>query len=180
MDVFVRNVNLRTIDSHVKPKLPTGGARSSSVTHRGARGLCVFLVLALASCARNPAARQGALLEGDTVTHVQELRDSISRSLLKSRDVAPRGKTSSSAPLQEKGSMSMDTLVGSVYVSGNEPFTRLTLALEDGKSSIFLDADTTQSKQLRKLQGRVVRIVGAIVRSEAGDRIRVNEFVIVQ
>jgi hypothetical protein len=74
----------------------------------------------------------------------------------------------------------MDTLVGSVYISGNEPFTRLTLALVDGKSSIFLDADTTQSKQLRKLQGRVVRIVGAIVRSEAGDRIRVNEFVIVQ
>jgi hypothetical protein len=76
--------------------------------------------------------------------------------------------------------MSMDTLVGSVYVSGNEPFTRLTLALEDGKSSIFVDADTAQTKQLRKLQGRIVRIVGVIMKSEAGDRIRVNEFVIIQ
>jgi hypothetical protein len=128
----------------------------------------------------NPAPRQSASLEGDTVTHVQELRDSISRSLLRSRDVAPQGKPSSSAPLQEKGSMSMDTLVGSVYVSGNEPFTRLTLALEDGKSSIFVDADTAQTKQLRKLQGRIVRIVGVIMKSEAGDRIRVNEFVIIQ
>lgn len=76
--------------------------------------------------------------------------------------------------------MSMDTLVGSVYVSGNEPFTRLTLALEDGKSSIFVEADTTQSKQLRQLQGRVVRISGSIIKNGTGDYIRVNEFVIVQ
>ena len=76
--------------------------------------------------------------------------------------------------------MSMDTLIGSVYVSGNEPFTRLTLALKDGKSSIFVDADTTQSKQLRTLQGRVVRIVGVIVKSEAGNFIRVSEFLVIQ
>ena len=76
--------------------------------------------------------------------------------------------------------MRVDTLVGAVYVSGNEPFTRLTLALNDGRSSIYIEADTTLSKQLRKLQGRVVRIFGSVVRNGTGDFVRVNEFAVVQ
>lgn len=76
--------------------------------------------------------------------------------------------------------MSLDTLVGSVYLSGNEPFTRLTLALSDKGGNIYIEADTTQSKQLRKLQGRVVKILGSIVKAGIGDYIRVNEFITIQ
>ncbi|MCX6142040.1 MAG: hypothetical protein NTZ35_02350 [Ignavibacteriales bacterium] len=180
MDLSVKKVKPGSVNSYAKPKVPTGRKKLSSMAVRRAYSFCILFLLALASCTKNSQPQAGATREGDTVTKVQELRDSIPRSLLKSKGVAPPEKISSDITLQEKGSMLLDTLLGSVYVSGNEPFTRLTLALKDGRSSIFIQADTTQSKQLRKLQGRVVRISGSIVKSGTGDYIRVNEFVIVQ
>jgi hypothetical protein len=146
---------------------------------RSACFLSLLLILALASCTKSSQLRPGEIREGDRVAKVQELRDSISRSLLRSEAVAPREKDKADTTLQEKGSLQLDTLTGTVYVSGNEPFTKLTLALEDGKSSIFIEADTTQSQQLRKLQGRVVKVSGSIVKSGLGNYIRINEFVIV-
>ena len=148
------------------------------MTVRGASSLFMLLILVLASCTKNPQLRTSEALGGDTVTKVQELRDSVSRSV--SQGAAQRGVSSSGTSSPEKGSMRVDTLVGAVYVSGNEPFTRLTLALNDGRSSIYIEADTTLSKQLRKLQGRVVRIFGSVVRNGTGDFVRVNEFAVVQ
>jgi hypothetical protein len=179
MDIFVNNVNLRRIISFANPKLPKARTGGAFMTVGNACSLSMLLILGLTSCTKNSQPRLGETRKDDTVTNVQELRDSISRSLLISEDVAPREKAKGDAILQEKGSMQSDTLVGTVYVSGNEPFTRLTLALEDGRSRIFLEADTIQSKQLRKLQGRVVRVSGSIVKSGLGDYIHVNEFVMV-
>ena len=150
---------------------------------RGSLGVHTFsilLILALASCMKDSQPRSNATKGRDTVARSQELRDSISGSSFSSIGVTLQEKGSSDITLKEKGSMLVDTLVGTVYVSGNEPFTRLTLALEDRRKSIYIEADTIQSEQLRKLHGRVVRISGAIVKSGTGDYMRVNEFVLVQ
>ena len=140
----------------------------------------ILLILALASCMKDSQPQSNAKQERDTVARSQELRDSISGSSFSSTGVTPQEKGPSDITLKEKGSMLVDTLVGTVYVSGNEPFTRLTLALKDRRKSIYIEADTIQSEQLRKLQGRVVRISGSIVKSGIGDCMRVNEFVIIQ
>jgi hypothetical protein len=134
----------------------------------------------LSSCMRNVQHRVDATHERRTADEIPELRDSLSSSSTELKGATPLKEISGDTMMQEKRSTLVDTLVGSVYVSGNEPFTRLTLALEDGRSSIFIQADSTQSRQLRKLQGRVVRISGLIIKSGIGNCIRVNEFVIVQ
>ncbi len=177
---FAKKVRLEGINSYATPKLPPGQGKLSFLTTKCVFSFSILLILALPSCMKKSDQRQQAIRERDTVAGIKELRDSISGSLLISKGIASQKKTSSDTTLQKKGSMLVDTLVGSVYVSGNEPFTRLTLALKDGGSNIFIQADTTQSKQLRKLQGRVVKIFGPIVKSGTGDYVRVNEFVIVQ
>lgn len=154
--------------------------KASSLTTKAACSLGIPLILALSSCTKNAQQRPGAIYERDTIAEIQEPRNSPSASSTELKGVTPQKEISSDTMMQEKKSPLVDTLVGSVYVSGNEPFTRLTLALQDGKSSVFVEADSTQSKQLRKLQGRMVKVFGTIVRSETGDYIRVNEFVIVR
>lgn len=140
----------------------------------------ILLVLVLASCSKNSQMKSNASQERDTVAGAQELRDSTSRLLLNAKDVASEKKSSHEAELKEKGLPTLDTIVGTIYVSGNEPFTRLTLALIEGTSNMYIEADTTQSKQLRKLQGRVVKVFGAVVKNGTGDFFRVKEFSIVQ
>ena len=166
-------------NSYSKPNLSPGRAKLSWST-KGACFFGILLILALSSCTKNAQTRPDATHERDTAAEIPELRDSLSATSTELKGVTPPKEISSHPAMQEKRSRLVDTLVGSVYVSGNEPFTRLTLALEDGRSSIFIQADSTQSQQLRKLQGRVVRIFGPIIKSGTGDYILVNEFVIVQ
>jgi hypothetical protein len=179
MDIVVDNANLRRNHTFAKATMPGGCTKAPSMTVRNVPMLLMLLILTFASCTKNSQPQPNGTRNGGTDMKVQELRDSISRSLLRTGVVATGEKSKGDTLVQEKGSMMLDSLVGTVYVSGNEPFTRLTLALEDGRSNYFLEADTTQSKQLRMLQGRVVKICGPIVRNGMGDFIRVNKFVIV-
>jgi hypothetical protein len=109
-----------------------------------------------------------------------ELRDSISGSVLRSTDVILRERTFADTMARKNRSAVVDTIVGSVYVSGNEPFTRLNVALTNGRGSIYVQADTTKSKELRKLQGRVVRIIGTTTKGGTGNYIRINEFMTIE
>lgn len=179
-EYFVRNVRVKAINSCTKPKLPPG---QTVLSFPGTKGVCSFsilLILTLSSCMKNSREERRSMGERDTVARIQELRDSLSRFSMRSKGVAPREKISSDTMFQKKASALVDTIVGSVYVSGNEPFTRLTLALEDGRSAIVIRADSNLSRQLLMIQGRVVRIIGRIVKTSAGDYVCVNEYVIVQ
>ncbi len=153
---------------------------ASSLAARGACSVVILLILPLSSCTKNAQQHAGAIHERDSAAEVQKPRDTLSASLAVVKGIVQQKGISTESVMQESKSSVVDTLVGSVYISGNEPFTRLTLALENGTSSIFVEADTTQSKQLRKLQGRTVKVSGTIVRGGIGDYIRVKEFVIVQ
>ena len=177
---FAKKVRLKGTNSCSAPRLPPGQVKQPSLTNKGVSLFSMLLFLALPSCMKKSEQPPRAMRERDSVVGIQELRDSIAGSLLISNSIASQERISSDIALKEKGSMLVDTLVGTVYVSGNEPFTRLTLAMKDERSSIYIQADTTQSKQLRKMQGRVVKISGPIVKSGTGECIRVNEFVIVQ
>ena len=177
---FDKRVRVKGTNSCSTPRLPPGQVKQPLLTNKGVFLFSILLLLALSSCTKQPDQRSRAIRERDSVARIQELRDSIAGSLLISKGIASQERISSDIALKEKGLMLVDTLVGTVYVSGNEPFTRLTLAMKDGRSSIYIQADTTQSKQLRKMQGRVVKISGPIVKSGTGECIRVNKFVIVQ
>jgi hypothetical protein len=177
MGRFERKV--KGINSYANSTLPPVQTTLFSLTSKGARSFGILLILASSSCTKNPQQQPPAMHERDTVTGIQELRDSISGSSIR-KSVAPDGVIPTDPKVQEKGSTLVDTLVGSVYVSGNEPFTRLTLALDDGRKGIFLKADSATSRQLLKLQGKVVRIFGRTVRSGTGDYVHVDEFVLVQ
>jgi len=72
-----------------------------------------------------------------------------------------------------------DTLVGEIYVAGNEPFTRLMLSLGPTKS-INLEADTMVLKKLRRMQGERIKIVGTIKKSIMGKAIVIKKYRVVK
>ena len=151
-----------------------------SLTGWGAFSFCILLLVILPSCAKNPRHQTPETSGRDTLARTQELRDSSSGSSRRMDGATLQAEAPGDRGALGNGSGLVDTLVGSVHVVGNEPFTRLALALEQGRRSIFIQADTTRSRQLRTLQGRVVRIFGTIVRNETGDYVRLHEFMIVQ
>lgn len=59
------------------------------------------------------------------------------------------------------------TLVGILYVTGNEPFTRLSLQTQDGRMYGFQDDSTGIMIALRKLQGRRVEVRGKDIPTDA-------------
>lgn len=72
-----------------------------------------------------------------------------------------------------------DTLVGEIYVAGNEPFTRLMLSLGPSKS-INLEADTTVLKKLWRMQGERIKIVGTIKKGLMGKAIVIKKYRVVK
>ena len=56
----------------------------------------------------------------------------------------------------KKGSDDME-IIGKVYLMGNEPFTHVALKMDDGQVYVLLGE---QEKELRRLQGRRVTVVG--------------------
>lgn len=59
------------------------------------------------------------------------------------------------------------TLVGILYVTGNEPFTRLSLQTQNGRMYGFQDDSTGIMIALRKLQGRRVEVRGKDIPTNA-------------
>ena len=51
-----------------------------------------------------------------------------------------------------------DILVGILYVTGNEPFTNLSLQTDDGRMHVIRKDSTLLYQDLRKLQGQRVRV----------------------
>ncbi len=71
-----------------------------------------------------------------------------------------------------------DTLTGTLYISGNVPFTRLTLSVDD-KRSIRLQADSVLEKELWQLQGKRVLVAGRIVGGPMGNEMKGEEYRVV-
>ena len=67
------------------------------------------------------------------------------------------------------------TLVGTVYVSGNEPFVILRLDAGNNEHP-ELRADSVQYRALWQLQGRRVDVTGPVERSPLGTIVRVKRF----
>jgi len=51
-------------------------------------------------------------------------------------------------------------IVGKLYIVGNEPFTKVAIEAEDGKTYVIMGAITDS---LRKMQGKVVRVKGKLM-----------------
>jgi hypothetical protein len=69
----------------------------------------------------------------------------------------------------------VDTVAGEVYVAGNEPFTRVMLAISSTKS-IDCEGDSAVLKTLRGIQGERVTIIGTMKKSVMGAAIVIKEF----
>ncbi len=136
--------------------------------HDASRYFIIAIALILASCSREQSgpgrsASDSAAPAAAPAQPVQTTnRDSVS-------GVRPR-----TVPIG-----SVDTLEGTLYVSGNVPFTRLTLYLA-GKKTVYLNADETVTKELRQLQGQRIRVAGRTVKGPTGNEIVVKEFKSIQ
>jgi hypothetical protein len=76
---------------------------------------------------------------------------------------------------RESKSATADTVVGEIYVAGNEPFTRVMLSIASSKS-IDLEGDSAVLKTLRGMQGEQIRVVGTMKKSIMGAAIVIKEF----
>jgi hypothetical protein len=68
-----------------------------------------------------------------------------------------------------------DTVTGILYVTGNEPFTKLTLFVSPD-TLFHVEADSSLKSQLWQLQGKRVGVVGIKKSSPRGIRINVSSF----
>ena len=125
-------------------------------------GLCL---LSLTSCSR-----QDAQTPSRTATPSAE--NSISGRDSRSTSDSSHVPELKDQPKREDVS---DTIVGELYVSGNEPFARLTLAPRNSRS-IFLNGDTLVLKTLWKLQGKNIRAIGTISRTPIADELYIKEY----
>lgn len=81
----------------------------------------------------------------------------------------------SSMTLQKNTSTMNDTVVGIIYVAGNEPFTHLMLALSPSVQYL-VEADSSSKAQLWQLQGKKVGIIGIKRTSPMGTSIQAKSF----
>jgi hypothetical protein len=70
-----------------------------------------------------------------------------------------------------------DTLTGVLYVTGNEPFTKLMLSVSPGMQYL-VEANSSLKSQLWQLQGKHVSVIGMKKYNPAGIRINVSSFYI--
>jgi type IV pilus biogenesis protein CpaD/CtpE len=129
----------------------------------------VSFALSLSACARQEQQNHQSTI--DTV-RTASLPDRASREDSAGVPIHP------SAPqlrVRESKSSTADTVVGEVYVAGNEPFTRVMLAVTSSKS-IDLEGDSAVLKKLRGMQGEHIRVVGTTKKSVMGAAIVIKEF----
>jgi hypothetical protein len=83
--------------------------------------------------------------------------------------------SSSSLALQKRTSIVNDTVVGVIYVTGNEPFTHLMLTLSPNVQYL-IEADSSSKAQLWQLQGKRVSVIGIKKTSPMGTSIQTKSF----
>ncbi len=79
------------------------------------------------------------------------------------------------SPLSSMASAKNDTMTGTLYVAGNEPFTKLALYISSD-TVFYVEADSSLKSQLWQLQGKRVRVIGMIKSSPMGTEINVSSF----
>ena len=77
--------------------------------------------------------------------------------------------------LQKHTSTINDTVVGIIYVAGNEPFTHLILALSPSVQYL-IETDSSSRAQLWQLQGKKVNIIGIKKTTPMGISIQTSSF----
>ena len=84
---------------------------------------------------------------------------------------------SSSTQKTQKINMNEQTqqIVGTLYVSGNEPFVKLHLAADNGKK-YQLETDSLTLRQLWQLQGRHISISGKEQQTQLGIILYVKDY----
>lgn len=68
------------------------------------------------------------------------------------------------------------TISGRIYITGNEPFTEVALACEDGKIYVLRGS---RVKELRALQGKIVEIKGKWIKRATEEK-GVRDVIIVE
>lgn len=68
-----------------------------------------------------------------------------------------------------------DTIIGIIYVAGNEPFTHLMIELSPN-IQYLVEADSSSKSQLWQLQGKKVGIIGTKKINSMGTSIQAKSF----
>ncbi len=129
----------------------------------------VLFALSLSACARQDQQDQQS-----TADTVKTASPSDRASTGDSAGVPIHPSTPQSRVVESKLA-AVDTVVGEVYVAGNEPFTRVMMSLAASKS-IVLEGDSAIVKKLREMQGEHIRVVGTMKKSVMGTAIVIKEF----
>jgi hypothetical protein len=129
----------------------------------------VLFALSLSACARQEQQNQQ--------TSVDTLKTASSSDRASTGDSTgfPRHPSAPQLRVRESKSATADTVVGEVYVAGNEPFTRVMLSLASSRR-IILEGDTATQNKLREMQGERIRVVGTMKKSIMGTAIVIKEF----
>ncbi len=132
--------------------------------------LAVLIVLFVSSCSRQKQEEQKPVSDTTAKVTPPAAADTTKPSVEKLPTLSRSEKPETAAA---------DTVVGGVYVAGNEPFIRLMLSLGPSKS-INLEGDSAIIKTLWKMQGERIRVVGTIRKSVMGNAIIIKEYQVVK
>jgi type IV pilus biogenesis protein CpaD/CtpE len=129
----------------------------------------VLFALSLSACARKDLRNHQSTTDSVKTTSPPE------RALAADSAGVPMHPSAPQSRVGESKLATADTVVGEVYVAGNEPFTRVMLSIASSKS-IDLEGDSAVLKELRGMQGERIIVVGTTKISVMGAAIIIKEF----